>query len=185
MLCYLSLLLAVTSAVQATPAPTPRARAHRRARAAPIAALVPPMAALEAGAQALIMAQPDIDALTAQAPVLAMAASDLQMAAYSLAAAPVAFAAPMANELQMAAYSLAAAPVAFAAPVFSRDGDDDEDVSEPVWPDQPQADVADSLYRAARQALNSCVPPELVDKAYMARANCPEEAIIIEPRVPG
>jgi len=154
MLSYLSLLLAVTSAVQATPAPTPRARAHRRARAVTIAPLVPPMAALEAGAQALMMAQPDIDALTAQAPVLAMAASDLQMAAYSLTAAPVAFAAPMANELQMAAYSLAAAPVAFASPVFSRDADDDEDVGEPVWPDQPQADVADSLYRAARQALN-------------------------------
>jgi len=37
----------------------------------------------------------------------------------------------------------------------------------------------------ARQALNGCVPPELADKAYMARANCPEEAIIIEPGVPG
>jgi ferredoxin len=37
----------------------------------------------------------------------------------------------------------------------------------------------------ARQAVNSCVPPELVDKAYMARANCPEDAIIIEPGVPG
>jgi len=33
----------------------------------------------------------------------------------------------------------------------------------------------------ARQALNSCVPSELIDKAYMARANCPEEAIVIEP----
>jgi len=124
MLPYLSLLLAVTSAVQASPAPTPHARAHRRARA--------PVAALEAGAQALIMAQPDIDALTAQAPVLAMAASNLQMAAYSLTAAPV----------------------AFAAPVFFWDGDDDEDVGEPVWLDQAQADVADSVYRAARQALN-------------------------------
>jgi len=132
MLSYLSLLLAVTSAVQATPAPTPQARAHRRTRATTIAPLVPPVAALEAGAQALIMAQPDIDALTAQAPVLAMAASNLQMAAYSLTTAPV----------------------AFAAPVFFWDGDDDEDVSEPVWPDQSQADVADSLYRAARQALN-------------------------------
>jgi ferredoxin len=33
----------------------------------------------------------------------------------------------------------------------------------------------------ARQAGNGCIPPELVDKAYIARANCPEEAIIIEP----
>ncbi len=132
MLSYLSLLLAVTSAVQATPAPTPHARAHRRARATTVTPFVAPVAALEAGAQALVAAQPDIEALTAQAPALAMAASDLQIAAYSLAAAPV----------------------AFAAPVFFWDGDEDEEVSEPVWPDQSQADVADSLYRAARQALN-------------------------------
>jgi TolA-binding protein/HEAT repeat protein len=132
MLSYLSLLLAVTSAVQATPAPAPHARAHRRARAIAVTPLVAPVAALEAGAQALMMAQPDIEALTVQAPVLAMAASDLQMAAYSLAV-PAA---------------------AFAAPVFYWN-DDDDDVSEPVWPHQSQADVADSLYRAARQALNS------------------------------
>ena len=121
MLSYLSLLLAVTSAVQATPAPTPQARAHRRARATTFAPLAAPVAALEDGAQALYMAQPHLDALTAQAPVLAMAASDLQMAAFSLAAAPM----------------------AFAAPVFYWDGDDGEDVSEPVWPQQSQADVAD------------------------------------------
>jgi TolA-binding protein/HEAT repeat protein len=97
-----------------------------------ITPFVAPVAALEAGAQALILAQPDLDALTAQAPVLAMAASDLQMAAYSLAVAPE----------------------AFAAPVFFWDGDDDQEISDPVWPDQSQADVADSVYRAARQALN-------------------------------
>jgi len=130
MLSHLSLLLAVTT-VQATPTPAPQARPHRRPRAAlaPIVAAVP---ALEAGAAALVAAQPDLEALTVQAPVLAMAASDLQMAAYALAVAPV----------------------AFAAPVFYWDGDDDEDISEPRWPDQTQADVADSLYRAARQALN-------------------------------
>jgi ferredoxin len=33
----------------------------------------------------------------------------------------------------------------------------------------------------AREALLGCVPSELVDKAYIARANCPEEAIVIEP----
>lgn len=133
MLSYLSLLLAVTSAAQGTAAPTPQARPHRRARAIPVTPLVAPVAALEAGAQALIMAQPDIEALTAQAPVLAMAASDLQAAAYSLAAPPM----------------------AFAAPAFYWNDDDDEDVSKPVWPDRSQADVADSLYRAARQALNN------------------------------
>src|SRR5712671_123489 len=132
MLSGLSLLLAVTSAVQVTAAPAPQPRAHRRARTMTIPSLAAPMAALDAGAQALMMAQPDIQALTAQAPVLAMAASDLQMAAYSLSAAPV----------------------AFAAPVFYWDGDDDSEVNEPVLPDQTQADVADSLYRAARQALN-------------------------------
>jgi TolA-binding protein/HEAT repeat protein len=133
MLSYLSLLLAVTSAVQqAAPAPAPHPRAHKRARAVTITPFVAPVAALEAGAQALVAAQPDLEALAVQAPVLAMAASDLQMAAYSLTAAPV----------------------AFAAPVFYWDGADDEEISEPVWPDQSQADVADSLYRAARQALN-------------------------------
>jgi ferredoxin len=33
----------------------------------------------------------------------------------------------------------------------------------------------------AREILSGCIPAELVDKAYMARANCPEEAIIIQP----
>jgi ferredoxin len=33
----------------------------------------------------------------------------------------------------------------------------------------------------AREALKSCLPPELVEKAFIARANCPEEAIIIDP----
>jgi len=32
----------------------------------------------------------------------------------------------------------------------------------------------------AREAISGCVPIELVDKAYVARANCPEEAIVIE-----
>jgi len=147
MLSYLSLLLAVTTAVQATPAPAPQARAHTRARATTIGPLVAPVAALEAGAQALYMAQPNIDA--AQVLLLAhvMAQPDIEaLTAPALARA--------ASDLQMAAYSLSAAPVAFAAPVFYWDGDDDEEVSEPAWPDQTQTDVADSLYRAARQALN-------------------------------
>jgi ferredoxin len=33
----------------------------------------------------------------------------------------------------------------------------------------------------AREILRGCIPPELVDKAYVAQANCPEEAIIIQP----
>jgi ferredoxin len=31
----------------------------------------------------------------------------------------------------------------------------------------------------AREAVSGCIPPELVDKAYVAQANCPEEAIVI------
>jgi TolA-binding protein len=131
MLSYLSLLLAVTSAVQQA-APAPHPRVHKRGRVATtMTPFVAPVAALEAGAEALAAAQPDLEALTVQAPVLAMAANELQMAAYSLSAAPVAV-----------------------APMFLWDGEDDEAVAEPRWPDLAQADVADSLYRAARQALN-------------------------------
>lgn len=34
----------------------------------------------------------------------------------------------------------------------------------------------------ARESLSICTKPELIDKAYTARANCPEEAIIITER---
>jgi len=112
MLSHLSLLLAVTSAVQATPAPSRAPRAHRRAHATTIAPLTVPIDALEARANALVA--------TSEARANALVAA-----------------------------------VAFAAPVFFWDGDDGEEISEPGWPDQSQADVADSLYRAARQALNS------------------------------
>jgi len=158
MLSYLSLLLAVTSAVQqAVPAPTPKPRAHRRAHVATtITTFVAPVAALEAGAQALVAAQPDLQAFTVQAPMLAMAASDLQMAAYSLAAAPV----------------------AFAAPAFFWDGDDAQDVSEPDWPDQTQADVADSLYRAARQALNQSQYEKAADLFSSVRNKYPRSKYV-------
>jgi hypothetical protein len=33
-------------------------------------------------------------------------------------------------------------------------------------------------------SLESRLPPELVEKAFIARTNCPEEAIIIEPEGP-
>jgi TolA-binding protein/HEAT repeat protein len=157
MLSYLSLLLAVTSAVQqAAPAPAPHSRAHKRARATATTTFVAPVAALEAGAQALVAAQPGIEALTLQAPVLAMAASDLQMAAYSLAAAPA----------------------AFAAPVLFWDGDDDEEISEPNWPDQTQADVADSLYRAARQALNQSQYEKAADLFSSVRDKYPRSTYV-------
>jgi ferredoxin len=34
----------------------------------------------------------------------------------------------------------------------------------------------------ARERLSFCADPDLIDKAYVARANCPEEAIIIAER---
>lgn len=32
----------------------------------------------------------------------------------------------------------------------------------------------------AQHSIDGCIPPESVAKAYVARANCPEEVIIIE-----
>ena len=34
----------------------------------------------------------------------------------------------------------------------------------------------------AQQPLGICARPELIEKAYIARANCPEEAIVINER---
>ena len=34
----------------------------------------------------------------------------------------------------------------------------------------------------ARESLTVCASADLIDKAYIARANCPEEAIIITER---
>lgn len=34
----------------------------------------------------------------------------------------------------------------------------------------------------AQQSLNICAEPDLIEQAYIARANCPEEAIIIMER---
>ena len=149
MLSALSLLLAVTSAVQVTAAPTPppAGRAHRRARpplaaAVTVAPLADAQASLEAAAAALEMAQPDFAALTMQAPVMAMAASDIQSAGVALTIAPMAIVGP--------AMATTIAPMPFS---WSAD-DDDEDVVEPKFQNQLQSDVADSVYRAARSALN-------------------------------
>lgn len=147
MLSAFSLLLAVTSAVQVTAAPAPRP--HRRPR--PVAATtidVAPLmsadvqASLEAAAAALEMAQPDFAALSMQAPVLAMAAADMQSAGVGLTVAPMALVGP--------AIATAIAPMPFAW----SDEDDEEEIAAPTFPTQSQADVADSLYRAARSALN-------------------------------
>ena len=144
MLSSLSLLLAVTMSVQdATPAPSAKPRARRRA-SPPVTAIVPftlaptplvTMSMTEA-AVALEMASAEVQALSMQAPIVT-------------SITPMALVGP---ELAAAAYQLrAAAPIALAL-----DFDDSEDVEEPDWTeaDKVQGDAADSVYRAARQALN-------------------------------
>ena len=129
MLSCLSLLLAVTTVAQAAPTPAPRAhrRQHPLVAASTIAPLISAADALDAAAMPLIMAQPDIQVIAAQAPMLAMTVAD------AVGAIPV-----------ITAWGL----------------DDVDDLDEPDEPDfaredaATQADVADSLYRAARQALN-------------------------------
>jgi TolA-binding protein len=114
----LSLLLAVTTAVQDS---TPRAVRHRPARRT----LAASAAALETAAAALAASRVDLQ-FAVQAPVLAASAVELQQAAIALPALAV---------LQHV--------------------DDVDDVDE-ILPPEPwaQQDPADSLYRAARQALN-------------------------------
>ena len=149
MLCGMSLLLAVTTVIQATPTPpaTPAPRAHRRAPAPPVVAGVPATsltdleASLETAAAALEMAQPGFAAFSAQAPVFAMVAPELQAAGVALSVAPMALTGP--------SIALSIAP-----PTMWGTDEDEEELTAPVWPDQNQADVADSMYRAARSALN-------------------------------
>jgi len=143
MLSSLSLLLAVTMSVQdATPAPSAQPRARRRAPP-PVTAIVPftiaptPLAtmSMSEAAAALEMASAELQSLSMHAPVVT-------------SIAPMAMVGP---ELAAAAYELRAAPIALA---FDFDGS--EDVDEPDWTeaDKVQGDAADSVYRAARQALN-------------------------------
>src|SRR5262245_50029785 len=141
MLSGLSLLLAVTTVVQATPTtPTPPpARAPRAHRRPPVAAQVTvapfaeAQASIEAAAAALQMAQPDFAALSAQAPTFALVAPQLQAATAELAAAPMALVGPsMALTI---------------APSIMWGTDDDDEELEPAFPQQSQTDVADSVYR--------------------------------------
>jgi TolA-binding protein/DNA-directed RNA polymerase subunit M/transcription elongation factor TFIIS len=93
------------------------------------------VASLDAAATALVTAQASINALTLQAPVLAMSVGDLQAAAVAVTTA---------------------LPAVVALPIVV--WDDEEEPSEPEFEQDEsptQADVADSLYRAARLALNN------------------------------
>jgi len=142
-------LLAVTTAVQATPPPAARApRAHRRSAATTVAPLAAAAAGLEA---ALEMAQPDFAMLSAQAPFLAMSAAGLQAPVYALSAAPLAMSAELA---QLSGLSGLAGLSSLAALDFTFDDEDEPELRWPQDEGRKQADVADSLYRAARQALN-------------------------------
>ena len=170
MLSSLSLLLAVTTAVQATPPPP--GRPHRRASAAPVVPTTPsvPVAPLTAAAAELDaaamqldlqlqMAQPSFAMLSAQAPVLAMSAQALQGPAYALAG--LSGLSGLAGLSGLEGLS-GLAGLSSLAPAVADLGDftiDEEDAPLPEvrWPqDQAstQGDVADSAYRTARQALN-------------------------------
>src|SRR2546427_1749883 len=159
MLASLSLLLAVTT-MQATPAPapSPAPRAHRRAHAITIAPFAASAAELEAAAAGLAMATPDFAMLSAQAPVLARSAQALRAPVFALSAAPVAMAGGFQELAGLAALAGLADLAGLAA--LADVGDftfDMEEEPELRWPQDEastQADVADSVYRAARQALN-------------------------------
>jgi len=151
MLSSLSLLLAVTTTMQATATPSPRPRAHRRSPVAAVAPLVAPLAELDAAAMQLDlqlqMAQPDF--ASAQAPVLAMSAE------------AIAAVAAMPEFTGLSGLSgLAGLSGLSGLAALADVGDltfDDEEEPELRWPQDEastQADVADSVYRAARQALN-------------------------------
>jgi len=143
MLSSLSLLLAVTLSLQnAAPAPAP-VPSPKRARApwsvpavpadvAPLLAGVAPLATMEMteAAAAMAMAGSELQAISAGAPVMALVAPTLAGAAFALQGAPLA--------------------LAFA-------GDDWDELEEPRFDaaNRVQGDAADSVYGAARQALNS------------------------------
>jgi len=148
MLSGMSFLLAVTTVIQATPTPpaTPAPRAHRRAPSTPVIGGVPAMplvdlrSSLEEAAAALEMAQPDLAELSAQAPAFVLAAPQLQAAGMALTIAPMAISGP--------SMALTITPPA----IWGMD--DEGELTEPAWRDQNPSDVADSMYRAARSALN-------------------------------
>jgi HEAT repeat protein len=125
----LPLLLAVTTfTMQDSTAPVPRARHLRRTQVAvPMTVSVAPLAtaaaALESAVPTLVAAQVNLQAFDLQAPVLALAAAQLEQAV-----------------------------TAFPTLAVVVDVDDLGDVTPPAsW---AQQDPADSLYRAARRALN-------------------------------
>ena len=138
---FLSLLLAVTIAVQdAAPAPRPAPRVRRRppvtaiaphvTNIAPIVADIAPIVTMSIAqaTTAIVMAQADLQALAFQVPAIAVSVGDLDAAAFALTAPPM-------------------------VGIWSIDPPD-----EPDWEQadaQGQQDVADSAYRAARQALNN------------------------------
>jgi TolA-binding protein len=141
MLSCLSLLLAVTTAVQeAVPAPTPKAapRARRRPpvtaiEIAPVVSSIAPIVttSMAQATAAIAMAQGDLQALAVQVPAIAVTVGELDASAFALVAPPMA---------------------------LTWDFDEDDEPYEPDWEQadaQAQGDVADSAYRAARQALNS------------------------------
>ncbi len=152
MLSHLSLLLAVTSAVQ-EPAPAPRAKARARRQPPAAAITIAPLVADVAPVIATTM----VEARTA----IAMAQAELALSRPALVAdvAPV-IATTMVEARTAIAMAQANIQARLHAPpvAITWDFDEDDESYEPDWEQadaQAQGDVADSAYRAARQALNN------------------------------
>jgi hypothetical protein len=148
MLHHLSLLLAVTTAVQdTTPAPRRAARSRPGAVTVSPKALAPVVVpaltvstyALQDAAAALTIAQAQLEGLASQAPVLAISTEGLQAAAAALVALPT---------------------------VIVLDDVDDLD-------ELAQQDPADSLYRAGRSALSNSQYQRAVDLFRQFRSRSP------------
>ncbi len=153
MLSYVSLLLAVSTLAQDTPAPAPRGGARRHPRPAitvDVAPLVAAMSSIQAATMPLVMAQPDIAVIAAQAPALAMTAQAL--------AAP-------AIALMLDLDDLA--PVDIVEPDFEQDEGGAQ-----------QADAADSVYRAAREAFNNEQFTRAADLFRRIRDKYPRSALV-------
>lgn len=144
MLSSVSLLLAVTMSLQATPAPSAKPRARQRVSPAPPVTAIAPYAITPSPSAVMDLAQAAValEMAAAQFPALIMEAPGMT------AIAPMALVGP---QLAAGAIALSSAPIALVTGF-----DDWDDAAEPDFTtaDRVQGDAGDSVYRAARQALN-------------------------------
>ncbi|HET9386794.1 MAG TPA: HEAT repeat domain-containing protein [Gemmatimonadales bacterium] len=144
MLSSVSLLLAVTMSLQATPAPSAKPRARQRVSPAPPVTAIAPYAITPSPSAVMDLAQAAValEMAAAQFPALMMEAPGMTTIT------PMALVGP---QLAAGAIALSTAPIALVTAF-----DDWNDADEPDFTaaDRVQGDAADSVYRAARQALN-------------------------------